>query len=600
MRAAVFCLFATLLAILTLGRHPIGISAQEKKAEAKAADVPAKADAPPKKEIPKKEADEPFDQKKADLETLKSAGLNDDTAGLTDFFKKHTVTEADKAKILALIKQLGDEAFEVRETASEQVAKAGVPAIALLRAAINTKDGDFEIARRCELALKVIEKVPTRSLAMAAARVLATRKEDGITDVLMGYLPLVDEDAVSEEIRNTLAALAVRDGKPDPVLEGALKSQDALLRGAAAEAFARASDKETRGRMKDFIQKEANTDIKFAMAMALVQDGREKELIPELIRLMGEVSFDRGWKGEELLWRIAGEEGPAVSLGNDAAARQKARDEWQKWWVANEKKVDLAKLDADSSLGLTIICETPFRGGGQGRVVALGGDGKERWKVTGVNWPMDAVPLPGKKVLIAEHNRNRIVEREVDGKEIWSENINQPLQVGRLPNGVTWAVGRNQIIEWERGDKPNKKHLFDFNRPDYDIVAGARLKSGEYVLLSQNQQLFKVDRKGNVVKSHNVGGNGVNYYASVDITPAGKALVTLINQITEYDIETGKPGWTANFQYATSAIRLRNGNTLVGHQNNGRIVELDKDGKQTKFVHTGTDPSYRPFRAFKR
>jgi hypothetical protein len=595
MRAALVCLFAALLALASLTGRGIGISAQDKKA---IADGP-KAD-PPKKEIPKKEADEPFDQKKADLETLRSAGLNDDTASLTEFFRKHTVTEDDKAKILALIKQLGDDAFEVRETASEQVAKAGVPAIALLRAASNARDADPEVARRCELALKAIEKVPTRTLAMAAARVLANRKEDGITAVLMGYLPLVDEEAVAEEIRNTFAALAVRDGKPDPVLEGALTSENPLLRGAAAEAFARSADKPSRERMRAFFGKEANADIKFAIAMALVQDGREKDLIPDLIRLMGDVSFERGWKGEELLWRIAGEDGPAVSLGPEAGARQKARDEWQKWWAANKKKVDLAKLDGDSSFGLTIVCETPFRGGGQGRVVALGGDGKERWKVTGINWPMDAVPLPGKKVLIAEHNRNRIVEREIDGKEIWSENINQPLQVGRLPNGVTWAVGRNQIIEWERGDKSNKKHVFDFNRPDYDIVGGARMKNGEYVLLSQNQQVFKVDRKGAVTKSHNIGGNAVNYYSTVDITPAGKALVTLMNQVVEYDVETGKPGWSANINSATSAIRLRNGNTLVGQQSQGRVVELDKDGKQTKFVHTGTDTSYRPFRAFKR
>ncbi|MFZ4411311.1 MAG: hypothetical protein ACOYOH_28485, partial [Paracraurococcus sp.] len=55
--------------------------------------------------------------------------------------------------------------------------------------------------------------------------------------------------------------------------------------------------------------------------------------------------------------------------------------------LARAQKVDLAKLDADSSFGLTIVCETPFRGGGTGRVVALGGDGKERWKVDGMNWP---------------------------------------------------------------------------------------------------------------------------------------------------------------------------------------------------------------------
>ena len=71
-----------------------------------------------------------------------------------------------------------------------------------------------------------------------------------------------------------------------------------------------------------------------------------------------------------------------MSLGADKASREKARDEWKKWWDANEKKVDLAKLDQESSYGLTIVCEAPFRGG-LGRVVALGGDGKERWKVAG-------------------------------------------------------------------------------------------------------------------------------------------------------------------------------------------------------------------------
>jgi outer membrane protein assembly factor BamB len=418
--------------------------------------------------------------------------------------------------------------------------------------------------------------------------------------VLLNYLPLVDEESVGDEIRNTLAALAVRDGKPDKTMESTLESKEVLKRGAVAEAFARANNKDSRAKMKDFMKKEADNDIKLLIALALVNDGRDKEIVPEVIRLMSEVSSERGWRAEELLWRIAGEDGPPVSLGGDKASNEKARDEWKKWWETNEKKVDLAKLDQESSYGLTIVCESPFRGG-LGRVVALGGDGKERWKVTGLNWPMDAVPLAGKKVLIAEHNRNRIVEREIDSnKDLWSENINQPCNVGRLPNGVTWAVGRNQIIEWERGDKSGKKQVFTFLRNEYDIVAGTRLKNGEYCLLTQNQQLLKVDRKGAITKAHGVGGNGVNYYSTVDVLPSGKVLVTLMNAITEFDLETGKSGWSANYQYATSAVRLRNGNTLVGNQNNGRIVELDKEGKATKWEYRGTDASYRPFRAFKR
>jgi hypothetical protein len=543
--------------------------------------------------------DEPFDQRKADLETIKSAGYTDDVKSLTDFFRNHTVTDTDKARINAIIKRLGEESFEGREVASEEMSKAGVPAIALLKTAMNAKDADPEIVRRCDLALKIIEKVPTRALAVAAARLLATQKDDTISEVLLNYLPLSEDESVGDEIRNTLAALAVRDGKPDKTIEAALESKEALKRGAAAEAFARANDKTSRARMKELLKKETDNEIKLLVAVALVNDGRDKEIVPEVIRMMVEVPSERAWRAEELLWRIAGEDGPAVSLGNDTETRKKARDEWQKWWEGNKEKVDLAKLDQESSYGLTIVCEAPLRGG-LGRVVALGSDGKERWSVKGLNMPTDAVPLAGKRVLIAEERRNRIVEREIDGKEIWSENIEQPVNVGRLPNGVTWAIGRSKIIEWERGDKPNKKQVFTFIRNEYDIVGGARLKNGEYALLTQNQQLLKVDRNGAVTKAHGVGGSGVNYYATVDALPSGKVLCTLMNNLTEFDLESGKAGWTANYQYATSAIRLKNGNTLVGNQNSGRIVELDKDGKATKFEYKGTDTNYRPFRAFKR
>ncbi|MSR52727.1 MAG: hypothetical protein EXS09_05490 [Gemmataceae bacterium] len=573
----------------------------ELAAQPKAEVPPVKPQALPKKggKVAEEKKDDAFDQVKVDQETIQSAGYSDDVKSLTDFFKNHTVTEADKARISAFIKKLGEESFESREQASEDLSKSGVPAIALLRSAQNAKDADPEIVRRCELALKIIEKVPTRSLAIASARLLATKNEDGMTGALLGYLPLADEESVTDEIRNTLAALAIRGGKPDKTLESALENKSILIRGAAAEAFARANDKTSRAKMKEFLNKEVENEVKLLIALALVNNGRDKEIVPSVIKLMADVPSEKGWRAEELMWRIAGEDGPPVSLGGDKANNEKARDEWKKWWDANEKKVDLAKLDQESSYGLTIVCESP-RAGGLGRIVALGGDGKERWSVKGLNWPMDAVPLAGKKILIAEHNRNRIFEKEIDGKEIWSENINQPVSVGRLPNGTTWAVGRNQIIEWERGDKSGKKQEFTFLRNEYDIVAGNRLKNGEYVLLTQNQQLLKVDRKGAITKSHGVGGNGVNYYATVDVLPTGKVLVTLMNSITEYDLETGKAGTSFPFQNATTAVRLRNGNTIVGHQNNGKIVELDKEGKPTKWEHKGADASYRPFRAFKR
>ncbi len=590
MRTAGLSVLLLAISLLAVGPR---LSAQAVKTEVKIA-VEVKKEATKEGE-PK---DEAFDQRKADLETIKSGGYADDVKSLTDFFRNHTVKETDKAKVLALIKKLGDDTFEGREEASAEIAKAGVGAIALIRTAL--KDADPEIVRRCELTLQKLEKVPTRSLALAAARLLAKYKDDSITEALINYLPVSDDESVGDEIRTTFAALAIRDGKRDAILDAALENRDPLRRAAAAEAFTRVNDKDSRAKMKEFLKKEQDPDIKLVIALSLVNDARDKELVPEIIRLMPEVTAEKAWRTEELMWRLAGEDGPPVSMGADKPSREKARDEWKKWYETNEKKIDMAKLDSESSYGLTIVCEVPLRGG-LGRVVALTGDNKERWSIKGLNYPMDAAPLPGKKVLIAEHNRNQILEREIDGKEIWRENINQPVNVGRLPNGVTWGVGRNQIIEWERGDTAPHKQAFTFVRNEYDIVAGARLKTGDYVLLTQNSQLLKVDRKtGTVTKVHGVGGNGVNYYSTVDVLPTGKILTTLMNSITEFDLDTGKAGWTAPYQFATSAVRLRNGNTIVGNQNTGIIKELDKDGKPTKWEYKGSDPAYRPFRAFKR
>src|SRR5262245_50950555 len=104
MRTAALIALAIAIGILA---RPADLVAQKKVAEVAKEEV--------KKTDPAKE--EAFDQKKADLETIKSGGYTDDVKSLTDFFRNHTVAESDKAKITALIKKLGDDVFEEREAA---------------------------------------------------------------------------------------------------------------------------------------------------------------------------------------------------------------------------------------------------------------------------------------------------------------------------------------------------------------------------------------------------------------------------------------------------------------------------------------------------
>src|SRR5262245_39977684 len=73
-----------------------------------------------------------------DVQTLKSAGVGTDAAALIEFFRGKTLEDADRARIVALIRDLGANEFKVRESASNQLIKIGGKATSLLR---NAKDG---------------------------------------------------------------------------------------------------------------------------------------------------------------------------------------------------------------------------------------------------------------------------------------------------------------------------------------------------------------------------------------------------------------------------------------------------------------------------
>ena len=546
--------------------------------------------------------EEKFDQRKADVETIKAAGLEVDGKQLLEFFRKHTVSDANRTRLADLIKQLGDEDFDKREEASDQIEQFGVAAIGLLRQA--ERSGNPEVIRRCEQSLKHIEKVPTRTLASAAARLLCELKPEGTAETLLNFLPLAEDDTVGDEVRGALAAIAMKDGKPDAVLRGALDSKEGIKRSAAAEAFARGGDKAMREEMRKLLARDGDNDLKLRVAIALVTVARNKDAVEDMIKLMAEVPTESGWRAEEVMTRLAAEKGPTISLGADKASRDKARDEWLKWWKANEKDVDLAKLDAvERTLGYTLIIEMDIRGLG-GRVKEISPDGKTRWEITSVQFPTDAVVLPGNRVVITEQNSNRISERDTaTGKEIWGETVNQPIGVQKLASGNLVVISRNQVVEWDR----NRKAVSTVTRQQFDIVAGAKLRNGQFAIYTQQGQIILFDKDGKPAndkdgKASIIKAERGNYNSTMQVLSNGKLVITQFRGVAEVDLTKKESTVVLSYNYPTSAQRLPNGNYLVSNQNNYQVVEMDpKSNKVIWDYKPGNNNNfYRAWRAKRR
>jgi len=541
--------------------------------------------------VPKAEVVESYDPTKSDLEMLKAADIPDEGEPLLKFFQQRTLSEGDRVKILALIRQLGDDSFDVREEASEKVEQFGLAAIGLLRQ--SERDADAEIARRCEVSLRRIEKVPSQSLSSTIARRLAVHKPDGTAETLLAYLPMADDEAVTEEVRTTLAAVAMKNGQPNKALVQALSDPLAVRRGCAAEALVRGKAEGLYPQLKEMLRKEPDIGNRVRMNVAFVVAAKQKDMVEPLIALLADVPQELGWQAEDVLCRLAGEEGgPKVALGSDAESRGKCRDAWKEWWTKNEKTIDLAKLeDRPRLLGFTLVLQMDVRGV-NGKVEELGIDGKPRWKVEGLQFPIDAQILPGNRLLVAEHNKHTISEREITtGKIIWQQQVLMPVSLQKLPDGNMFVAARNQLYEFDR----ERKQIFTYARPQHDIVAAQKMRGGDMLFVTNNGQLVRINKKGEQIKTFSVGR--VNYCSGLEALPNNRVLVTQWNGVAEYDLETGQSKWSAQVNTPTSVQRLPNGNTLVASMNTMKVVELDSNGKQ---VWEYQPPGARPWRAKRR
>ena len=519
---------------------------------------------------------------KDDLKTVRERGLKGEGPDILQYFKDRTLKAPDPKVIATLVRQLGDEEFQTREKAFDALAKLGASALAGLKDGEN--DGDLEIRKRVGDLKQRIDTKAEPTLQSAAARVIAKLKPEGSADILMAFLPFASDAMVVDEICKTLGAVAVQNGKVEPVLLKSIEDGVAVKRGAAGEALVRAGVKDELPNVKKLLKdKDVNVRLRICMAMLTLQD---KDILPVMVDLMADLTPNQLWPIEEALIRLAGDKAPAVSLGNDPPARKVARDAWSKWLAANEKTIDMAKLtQGDSYLGYTLIVQYNNRigvgGGNMGEIYELSKEKTVRWKFTmPTGYPVDVQMVGSTRVLVAEWQGARVSERDVkDGAVKWEYACGgNPFCVQRLPNGNTFVAMQGRLVEVDR----DKKEVWSYQRPTSDMIRARKLPNGEVCFITNqgiNATYTRMDpRTQKVVKSFNVTPVQV-LFGSMEVLPNGNIIVPHYQQqrVIEYNQDGGQVK-TFNQQWPNSVVRLPNGNTLVASQNTRQVVEFNANG----------------------
>ncbi len=514
---------------------------------------------------------------------------NTDGPALLAEFRKHTLTPQREEQVRATVRRLGDSSYFERERAADELVAVGTAALPELRQAV--KSTDPEVARRAQACVQRLERGEANPLPTAAARLVALRRPEGAAEALLGYVPFAEGDSLSAEVITALAAVAVRDGKPDPAVLAALDDKMPARRAAAAEALCRAASGVYAAAALKLLQ-DADATVRLRAASALAA-ARRRDAVPVLIDLLGAPPREQAAQAQEILAQLAGDKAPPAPAEETDAARRKYRAAWAAWWKADGDKADLSRLTSSQTLlGYTMIVLVDNNG--LGRVVELGRDGKPRWEITGLLYPVDAYVLPGGgRVLVTEYNGRKVTERDLKGNVVW-EKTNLPSQVvnaQRLANGNTFIACTNRLVEVDR----TGKEVWTYARPGNDIAAAVRAPNGQTTVLTNNTCL-RLDAAGKEVKSFAMNAGG-SWTSRLDLLPRGHVLLALTatNKVGEFDAD-GKMVWSTDAPQVTTATRLANGNTLVASHQGQRVYEINREGK-TVWEHKDT---LHPFRARRR
>jgi HEAT repeat protein len=508
--------------------------------------------------------------------------LASEAPGLVEEVRKRTVTDANLRKGQALIRQLGDDEFAVREKAEIEIRALGAPMVPLLRQAL--RHGDLEVRQRAEACLAALEHDRSVPLSPVTVRLIALRRPPGTAEALLAYLPAAEDEALTAELQQALDAVATAGGKADPALVRALADPAGARRGAAAGALCQVPGVDFSA-VRPLLQ-DPDPAVRLKVALALAGAG-EKEAVPVLIDLVGRLPADQGALAEEYLLRLAQDHPPALPPGG-GEARQKRRNAWAAWWAAAGARVQMLPRPAPPAVervhNFTLLVQPQGN-----QVVEVSADGKVRWQITGLLAPQDAEVVARDRVLVAEHNGQRVTERNLQGEVLWTKSTpgSWPVGVQRLRNGHTFIACRNQLLEVDRGGR----ELYTIARPVNDVVVARRLRDGQIVCVTAQRAVLRLDTAGKELKSFTVPFAQVN---GAEVLPNGHVLLcaTWNNRVAEFDAE-GRAVWDQAVTQPVAACRLPGGNTLVALQQwPAKVVEMDRGGKVVGEIAT-TVHTYR-------
>lgn len=503
---------------------------------------------------------------------LKDSGIVADVEGVRQYLKAFFPTEDQRRRALGLVEALGDLDYRRRNSAMRELMATANPPLAALKRAAAGKDP--EVRRRVATILKTHEQrhVP---LLHALMIVIARKPLRGLTAEVLAGLGHLDRPLGAQ--LGVRALRATTEKRDLALLRSALRSGNADVQAGAAEVLPHVAGDEALKDLRRFLNDaKAPPVVRLAAGRAFAEAGRREALTP-LLKLLDADDVETRAQAAALLRALTGTHfGFAAydSLPNRAAAVKK----WVAWRSTTGKTALLQHpLKPFSGYESYLDGHRLLAFGYRNKVVELDAEGKEVWTYP-AQGAFSAEKLSNGNVLIACYGPNEVVEVSPQKKIVWQLSVPSCLNARPLPNGnvlVACHTAR-KVLEVDRG----KHVVWKYSSRD-NCYDAHRLPNGN-TMISSDKGIVEVTPGGKTVWQWKPA-NGRCY--GFHPLPNGHILAALYSAGAVREITRDrKVVWSFDERGAFDAFRLPNGNTLVSSSR--RFVEVDRQRK-VLWTHAG-------------
>jgi hypothetical protein len=261
-----------------------------------------------------------------------------------------------------------------------------------------------------------------------------------------------------------------------------------------------------------------------------------------------------------------------VTFDPAADSRRARREAWEGWWARHGLAADFTRLTSDgATLGHTLLVLLDGSA-----VVEWGRDGKERWRVGNLRSPLDALVLPGGRLLVAESSAKCVTERNLKGDILrtWTV-VDAPIHADRLPGGGLLIVTQRSIFVMGLG---GKQPVMLYRPPPSGLVTARRFPDGRIACLLTGGDCLILDARGKELRRFAVD----QCFTTNALTLLANGHILVVHygggRVREHD-RAGKVVWEVKLDRPLSAARMANGHTLISTQ--GMVlIEYDRSGRE--------------------